>query len=489
MAKDDLRWYGPGLGRPAAPSPSSQPAREARRAALAPANAERRAIGERQLAESARRRPALAEIPAALGTGWLADIPAGLVGLASAPFVGAEKAADNVRAVQEALTYQPRGDQTLSLLADAQPAMDRVGSAMAAPAEWVYERTGSPAAAAAAYTAPDALAELVGAGAAMRGVRAGQRAAGRADDLLARARQLVNDNPNAAAATAGTGLLGASLLDDSEANDAFGAPAAAMFAGFRASPAAPMAAGRRAQELARELNLEMHTPGSAEWHAANQQIHAQTAAEFGPGGAVHYGLDMLPRWEIDDSRAQMREGVSGLTSLRDAMHHPSLGAAYGDQQRMRVGLWPKPADGAYSGAYYEPGNGMGGLLGRFEVEADPKDARRVLLHEVQHDIQRREGFEGGSAPAMWPGADPALAFRNYLGTWGEMEARATEARRDMTAAQRAARYPLLDYAAPKRGEREAKRVYRIPELGTGAYVVRSPHARAIPTTEWSLFGD
>lgn len=176
MAQDDLRWYGPGLGRPAAPSPHSQAERERLRAELAPANAARREA-------FARARSPAFEIPATVITGQLADIPAGLIGLATWPFVGADRAADNVRAVQDALTYQPRGDATYAALERAAPALQKVDDALSAPANWVADTTGSPALATAAYVAPDAISELLGAGLAMRSARNARRVAQAAERM------------------------------------------------------------------------------------------------------------------------------------------------------------------------------------------------------------------------------------------------------------------------------------------------------------------
>lgn len=167
MDRNDLTWYGPGYGRPA---PSRLAEMERRKAELAPANAARREA-------FARARPAGFEIPAMLATSLLADIPAGLTGLATAPFVGLERAAQNVEAVQDALTYVPRGDAALSLLEDAAPALQKVDDVLSAPANWVADTTGSPALGAAAYTAPDAIAEMLGAGLSARGARNAQRAA------------------------------------------------------------------------------------------------------------------------------------------------------------------------------------------------------------------------------------------------------------------------------------------------------------------------
>jgi len=53
---------------------------------------------------------AAAETAATMGTGAVATAAGGLAGLASAPFVGMDRAADIVRNIQDRFTYQPRND-------------------------------------------------------------------------------------------------------------------------------------------------------------------------------------------------------------------------------------------------------------------------------------------------------------------------------------------------------------------------------------------
>ena len=59
----------------------------------------------------------------------------------------------------------------------------------------------------------------------------------------------------------------------------------------------------------------------------------------------------------------------------------------------------------------------------------------IILHEVQHAIQRQEGFATGTNKRE------AGGFKNYQNTLGEVEARNVEARKKMTDAERAAAPP------------------------------------------------
>ena len=209
------------------------------------------------------------------------------------------------------------------------------------------------------------------------------------------------------------------------------------------------------------------------------------------------GVDDKWRHEIDDSRMppplpewtkqgwgqspadSVGRGVSGADAV---VQHPALAGAYPDLDSLRVGVNAAPAQ---SGAY-QPGRiGVGAPT--------PGAARSSLLHELQHAVQAQEGFAFGGNPvagrnafAASPSdqklldtanavlADPArssehafaqslkddvekrlglsrdIAGSNYYKSLaGEVEARAVEARRDLTPAQRAARPPWLDYDVPE----------------------------------------
>lgn len=125
-----------------------------------------------------------------------ASIPAtaigGLAGMVSAPFVGVDKAVENQKAVQAALTPTPN--------ATSQRQLEGLGNMLETPinayegfkqdmGDAAFEATGSPAVATAFFTAPDAAIELLGAGALTRTARASKYAkdatkAKAAEDLL-----------------------------------------------------------------------------------------------------------------------------------------------------------------------------------------------------------------------------------------------------------------------------------------------------------------
>lgn len=114
---------------------------------------------------------------AAMGSGMLAEIPAGIAGLATAlnPFAEAGASGQRVEQVRQALTYEPR-------LPGAQAALQKIGGAIEPVAkklsefegtlgEYVMETTGSPELAAIAHTLPTATLELLGGGLAKRAAK------------------------------------------------------------------------------------------------------------------------------------------------------------------------------------------------------------------------------------------------------------------------------------------------------------------------------
>lgn len=157
------------------------------------------------------------------------------------------------------------------------------------------------------------------------------------------------------------------------------------------------------------------------------------------------GADGKWRFEIDDSQARFR-GFDPATEetevtstnpdafmdwieeaasrdrgipLDQALHHPALFAAYPELARVRLKVDPDRTAGGYFAA--QPGRG---LAGSFIVIGDPYNYSSevapvidVLMHEIQHAIQTREGFAtGGSPDVLRAEKDQAMADRDYWAT-------------------------------------------------------------------------
>ncbi len=157
------------------------------------------------------------------------------------------------------------------------------------------------------------------------------------------------------------------------------------------------------------------------------------------------GPDKKWRFEIDDSKTawqlpkpeNMPPGSDMRMYLNDALPHPELMKAHPNMQATRL-QYTNPANA-------DPGMSYGKYWGDHDaigVRATPAaDPRSTALHEAQHGVQVREGFaRGGNAQS---------AGNLYDRIAGEVEARAVQARRDLTPEQRQARPPWRDYDVPE----------------------------------------
>ena len=176
------------------------------------------------------------------------------------------------------------------------------------------------------------------------------------------------------------------------------------------------------------------------------------------------GVDGKWRFEIDDSEAYPVRAENPRT-LGQALHHPDLYFAYPDMRNLKfVDDW---------GGAYE----SGGIFKRPKITASSVDTS-TQLHEGQHRIQDVERFADGTSPefeafrsvygdglmakskllvdlirnrgGVIVGDEAAQdAMRSYMRNAGEVESRLVEKRMGLSAADRRARPPWLDYDVPE----------------------------------------
>lgn len=219
------------------------------------------------------------------------------------------------------------------------------------------------------------------------------------------------------------------------------------------------------------------------------------------------GADGKWRFEIDDSSVALNpmfidRSPSNIGSITMDMPHAGIIGAYpsagGIEMRVRSG-----SGGEFHETPHSPG--------RIVVGRDNVDPRSIALHEVQHGVQRFEDFARGGnetighpraaverlakeayeyAKARVPDGDDALLAelglevkrptisweeltpRQQMEWWdagrgrayrqlaGEVEARAVQARRDLSPDQRRERFPWLDYDVP-----ESQQIVRFGDRG------------------------
>ncbi len=198
--------------------------------------------------------------------------------------------------------------------------------------------------------------------------------------------------------------------------------AAGVFGG-RLSPAADKTALTRAEEMAAGGATRDEILWQTGWHRAE---------------------DGKWRFEISDQGASLNyTGEMKNWKLEDVLNHPRLFEAYPQLRNVRVNTDPK-----MEGASFHPKEGV--VLGTKERVPDIGN----LLHEIQHAVQRAEGFARGSsvdrelarlddAPWWNPKQQLANIKKNYgkavdayFNTPGEREAYNVSNRMDMPASER-----------------------------------------------------
>lgn len=180
------------------------------------------------------------------------------------------------------------------------------------------------------------------------------------------------------------------------------------------------------------------------------------------------GVDGAFRQEIPDNAAaikgltyQGREGVEGNGELADFLDHPGIYDAYPDTGKIQSSL-SQSAKSPEFGSYSNDGPAYNQFFP--QLQANAKDVKSPVLHELQHAIQQREGWaRGGNTEnasqyspefALWeklrgsgtPAEDAAYRsipkdYDAYRRLAGEAEARLTQSRMGLDAAQRLEHYP------------------------------------------------
>lgn len=223
-----------------------------------------------------------------------------------------------------------------------------------------------------------------------------------------------------------------------------------------------------------------------------RKVWSETGTWKGPDGAW--------RQEIPDNQADVaRYTKQTMRPLDEVMLHEPLEAAYPSVKNIIVETSP---GGALSGAEYRPNVKFHKFGDRESIvlrnsEESAKQNKSLAMHELQHAIQQREGFARGGSPEMFAdtipyeslvkrsstqqdayirakasgGVDPETGLSlgglkqsiddlsgqiqtwksphdKYLHLAGEAEARATQARIPLDAAQRRALFPEDSYDVP-----------------------------------------
>lgn len=113
----------------------------------------------------------------------------------------------------------------------------------------------------------------------------------------------------------------------------------------------------------------------------------------------HEGMDGKWRFEINDSRMQLRADAADIpnyTTLGELVDAPELFEAYPDMADLSVTF--HTLEDGQNGGYSRKFDSI--ELSR-DLKNRPEALLNSLIHEAQHAIQNREGFASGANPAYW----------------------------------------------------------------------------------------
>ena len=220
--------------------------------------------------------------------------------------------------------------------------------------------------------------------------------------------------------------------------------------------------------------------------AAHMESKGATPEQIWESTGTWRGPDGNWRQEISDENIRFRDDFAkrGLTEenkfqyppakpLPEALSAPELTTAYPEVQSLSVNArklpdWV-PESSSSGGELATMSNRPVGIFAYNKTEAGALD---TAAHELQHVVQKLEGFAPGGIPNQFyrqveqsfKDSDPqkwaalsakertsiveAEAFRRYRNLMGEAEARATAVRRNLPWLERRQRFPGLDYDVP-----------------------------------------
>jgi len=225
-----------------------------------------------------------------------------------------------------------------------------------------------------------------------------------------------------------------------------GALAGALKAAAKFAPEAAMFIGAMAKTWDRASNakaVELEKAG-----VNSRAIWEQTGNWRGPDGSWRQEISDLPaefRTNFDaavPSKANQYNAAGLEGPVGGMFRHEDLYAAYPDllaKERMTLKKRPDWMGEAAESGLYRPG--------KIDVASKTEQgAKSKALHELQHAVQQRENWQRGGSESMFGFGEDA--FAKYLRLSGEAEARAAQARMNLTSAQRRALFPEESYDVP-----------------------------------------
>jgi hypothetical protein len=167
------------------------------------------------------------------------------------------------------------------------------------------------------------------------------------------------------------------------------------------------------------------------------------------------GFDGQWRYEIDDSASNLLlrrhsqdqlfpfHGRGGqLGAMSETFEHPELYKAYPRINTVSpaVRVDPEAVAPGRGHGWYSAGPASANFQGGQIVAnaAEKPEAHSIMLHELQHAVQKQQGWQGGGAPELFSvrGMNDHDAYEAYRRIAGEAEARLVQSRQHLTPAER-----------------------------------------------------
>lgn len=153
-----------------------------------------------------------------------------------------------------------------------------------------------------------------------------------------------------------------------------------------------------------------------------RELNAQEEAEL---------AGLTETWgNVFRENGRVGEGAGVQRRLESYFDHEGLYEAYPELRNVKIKFVDDLGDNGSFDA----------INGEIRLKGNRSDAetKKTLIHEVQHWIQQKEGFTGGSNSEYWErnGVGNKEASKLYRNTAGEIEARDASARMNMTEAER-----------------------------------------------------
>lgn len=149
------------------------------------------------------------------------------------------------------------------------------------------------------------------------------------------------------------------------------------------------------------------------------------------------GKDNKWRFEIGDEDARIikKLRVNGKYYLGDILEHEDLFSMYPKLKRVKVNFVDiKDVAGQFTGGQYSPLTNKIELNNRlFKKDNHLYYIQKILLHEIQHNIQKLENFAKGSSGKK--------GMEEYINNLGEQEARDTSSRMSLNYQERLRKIP------------------------------------------------